>query len=179
MRKEFPWWLSRLWTQLVSTRMQVRSLASFSRLRIWSGVAVSCGVGRRWSSDPALCGYGIDQQLQLPSLGTSMCCGCGPKKQKKIHIYMYIYTHQSSTHNSIVKGTKQGHCTWLHGSLLNYSMGVYPLHSTPQLHFLLHLFPLRSWKPRGFPGLDLFGSYLLPSPWVLRASWGQICFVYS
>ena len=36
-----------------------------------SSVAVSCGVGRRCSSDSTV------------SLGTSICCGCGPKKQKK------------------------------------------------------------------------------------------------
>ena len=42
---EFPLWLSRLQTQLVSMRMQVRSLALLSGLR--SRVAVNCGVGRR------------------------------------------------------------------------------------------------------------------------------------
>jgi len=30
-----------------------------------SGVAVSCGVGRRRGSDPHCCGCGVGQQLQL------------------------------------------------------------------------------------------------------------------
>ena len=38
--------------RLVSVRMRVRSLASLSGLG--SGVAVSCGVGRRLGLDPAL-----------------------------------------------------------------------------------------------------------------------------
>ena len=33
--RDFLWWLSRLWTWLVSMKMQVQSLASFSGLRIW------------------------------------------------------------------------------------------------------------------------------------------------
>ena len=41
-------------TWLVSMRMWVRSLASFSRLRIWCCVAVSCGVGRRCGLGPVL-----------------------------------------------------------------------------------------------------------------------------
>ena len=37
---------------------------------------------------PRCCGSGVGQQLQLrldppPNLGTSMCCGCGPRKDKK------------------------------------------------------------------------------------------------
>ena len=41
--KEFPLWLSRLRTWLVSIRTQVWSLASFSRLRIWC--CCGCGIG--------------------------------------------------------------------------------------------------------------------------------------
>ena len=50
-----------------------------------SGVVVSCDVGHRLSSDSELLCCGIGQMLQLhtPGLGTSVCCGCGPKKQKK------------------------------------------------------------------------------------------------
>ena len=50
-------------------RLQVRSLALLRGLRIWC--CCGCGVGYRHSSD------------STPSLGTSMCCGCGPKKQRK------------------------------------------------------------------------------------------------
>ena len=39
-------------TQLVSMRMQVRSLASLHGLRV--GVAVSCGISHRRGSDPVL-----------------------------------------------------------------------------------------------------------------------------
>ena len=46
----FVAWLKRI--QLGTMRLQVQSLASFSRLR--TGVAVSCGVGLRRGSDPAL-----------------------------------------------------------------------------------------------------------------------------
>ena len=42
---EFPLWLSRLRTQLVSMRIQVQSLASLGGLRIWH-TAVSCGIGQ-------------------------------------------------------------------------------------------------------------------------------------
>ena len=44
---EFPLWLSRLRTQLVSMRMRVQSLASLIGLSL----AVSCGVGSRCGSD--------------------------------------------------------------------------------------------------------------------------------
>ena len=70
---------------LVSMRMQVWSLASLSGLRIWcchelcckwwtwlgSCIAVAVAKASSYSSDWTL------------SLGTSICRGCGPKKQKK------------------------------------------------------------------------------------------------
>ena len=49
---DFLLWLSGLWTQLVSVRMWVQSLASFSKLRI--SLAKSCGVVCRGGSDLAL-----------------------------------------------------------------------------------------------------------------------------
>ena len=66
-------WLSRLRTQLVSVRMWVPSLASLSRLRIrhcrelWCRLRalVAVAVAGSCSSDSA------------PSLGTSICQGCG------------------------------------------------------------------------------------------------------
>ena len=49
-----------------------------------SGVAMSCGVGRRRSSDLAwlwlVSSYSSDSN---PSLRTSICCRCSPKKTKK------------------------------------------------------------------------------------------------
>ena len=76
------WWK---WTWLVSMRTQIRSLASLSGLRIWprgelwcrsqtwlgSGVAVAVVQAGNYSSD------------LTPSLGTSICLGCSPKKTKK------------------------------------------------------------------------------------------------
>ena len=59
---------------------------------------MSCGVGCRRGSDLALLlavvwasGYSSDS---TPSLGTSMCCGCGPKGGKK-SVYMFLYEHKS------------------------------------------------------------------------------------
>ena len=51
--KEFPSWLSSLWTQLVSMRTRVWSLTLLSGLRI-RHCPMSCGVGHRCSSDPML-----------------------------------------------------------------------------------------------------------------------------
>ena len=56
--------------------MRVPFLALLSGLRIW------CCHG---------CGIGQQLQLQLdPSLGTSICCWCGPKKKKKIHSFFGV-----------------------------------------------------------------------------------------
>ena len=47
---------------------------------------MSCGVRRRRSLDLRDCGCGVGQWLQLrfdPSLGTSICRGCSPKKETK------------------------------------------------------------------------------------------------
>ena len=65
--------------QLGNMRLQVRSLASLSGLRILCCHEL-CGVGHRCSLDPVLLGdYSSDL---TPSLGTSICHGCGPKKTK-------------------------------------------------------------------------------------------------
>ena len=53
------------------------------------GVATSCGVGHRCGRDPSLLWLWCSRQLQVdstPSLGTSICHGCSPKKTKKIKI---------------------------------------------------------------------------------------------
>ena len=44
-----------------------------------SGVALSCGAGHRCGLDPVL----LWLWHRFPSLGTSICCRCGPKKTKK------------------------------------------------------------------------------------------------
>ena len=83
--RELSLWLSRLRTQLVSMRMQVRSLTSLGGLRIrycsklwhslqmWlgSGIAVAVVWANSCSSN------------STPSLGTSICHRCGPKKANK------------------------------------------------------------------------------------------------
>ena len=52
-----------------------------------SGVAMSCGVGGRRGSDPALpwlwCRPAAVALIRPPNLGTSICRGCSPKKDKK------------------------------------------------------------------------------------------------
>ena len=89
---EFPLWLRALRTQLVSMRMQVLLLASLSGLRIrrchelWcrsqmqlgSGVAVAVAWAGGYSSD------------WTPSLETSICHECGPKKTKKKKLFLNI-----------------------------------------------------------------------------------------
>ena len=75
-----PFVVQRKRIQLLSMRTWVWSLASVGQ---GSSVAVSCGVGFRHGWIPSCCGCGVDRQLQLwfdPSLGTSICCGCSPKK---------------------------------------------------------------------------------------------------
>ena len=66
-------------------RMQVRSLASLSGLRIRRCHELWCkshDAARIW----CCCGCGVaagHSSDRTPSLGTSMCCWCGPKKTKK------------------------------------------------------------------------------------------------
>ena len=65
--------------RLVTMRLGVQSLASLSGLR--SGLAVSCGVGRRCNSDPALlwlwCTPAAVAPILTPSLGTLGSFHCG------------------------------------------------------------------------------------------------------
>ena len=71
--------------QLGTMRFQVRSLALISGLRINAqGIAMSRGVGCRCGSDPVLLWLWSTQAGSnwIPSLGTSICLRCGPKKQK-------------------------------------------------------------------------------------------------
>ena len=68
--------------RLVFTRMQVRSLALLSGLRIWHYHELQCRSQTQLRSGIAMAvaqtiGYSSDL---TPSLGTSICCRCGPKK---------------------------------------------------------------------------------------------------
>ena len=45
---------------------------------------MSCGVGRRRSSDLAVALAGSYSSDSSPTLGTSTCCGCSPKKKTKL-----------------------------------------------------------------------------------------------
>ena len=66
-----------------------------------SGIAVSCGVGRRCSSDPKLWLWNRPATAAsdlIPSLETSVWHGYNPKKQKKkkflyISVFMYTFPH--------------------------------------------------------------------------------------
>ena len=70
--------------------MQIRGC----RLDLWpysvgqrSGIAVSYGIGCRCGSDPELLWQcfrpAAVSSVSTPSLGTSICCRCSPKKKKK------------------------------------------------------------------------------------------------
>ena len=86
-------WLSGIW--LVSMRMQIQSLASLSGLRVqhyhelWyrsqmrlgSGIAVAVVQGSSYSSN------------LTPSLQTSICSRCSPKKTKNIYISKHNFRY--------------------------------------------------------------------------------------
>ena len=78
------------WTWLVSMRMRVR-VKDRSGLRIWHCHELWCKsqkVARMWCCS----GYGVGSWLGAyltPSLGTSMCCRCNPKKEKKNLILLW------------------------------------------------------------------------------------------
>ena len=55
-------------------------------------VSMSCGEVADSAWIPSCCGCGIGWQLQLqfdPSLGTSICCRCDPKKTKKKMLLLF------------------------------------------------------------------------------------------
>ena len=83
---DLPWGLSG--NKLVSMRTWVRSLVSPSGLRVWRCRELWCGsqtrlgsrvaVALAWASGPSF--------NQTPSLETSICCRCSPKKKiEKFH----------------------------------------------------------------------------------------------
>ena len=66
-------------------RVRVRSLASPSGLRIWYGCDMWCRSPTRLGSDVAVAVVeaGSCSSHMTPSLGTSICCRCSPKKKRK------------------------------------------------------------------------------------------------
>ena len=78
--------------QLGTMRLRVRSPASLSRLRIQHGQELWCRSQTQFRSCVAVAvaeagSYSSDWP---PSLGTSICRGCGPKKTKDQIIIMMI-----------------------------------------------------------------------------------------
>ena len=66
-------------------RIQIRSLASLSGLRIWCCLELWCR-SQMWLGScvaMSVVYVGSCSSISTPSLGTYMCCGYGPKKTKK------------------------------------------------------------------------------------------------
>ena len=84
--KEFPVMAQRKQTWLASMRTQVWSLALLSGLRIWHCCELWYRSQTQLGSDLALlwlwCRPAVRADL-TPSLETSICCECSPKKTKK------------------------------------------------------------------------------------------------
>ena len=79
-----PWLRSRLGTM----RMQVRSLASLSELRIWHCRELWCRL-QMWPGSSIAVAVVQDSSCgsdSTPSLETSICCRCGPAKEKRIEL---------------------------------------------------------------------------------------------
>ena len=72
--------------RLVSMRMQVRSLASFTGLRIQNCHKLQHRSQMRFRPSVAMDVMlaGSFSSVSSPSLATSVCCRCGPKKKKGI-----------------------------------------------------------------------------------------------
>ena len=79
------------WKQIqqLSMRMWVRSLASFSGLRIRQYPKLWCNSDM--ARIPCCCGCGVASSYSsdsTPSLGTSICHRCGPKKKNYLRILL-------------------------------------------------------------------------------------------
>ena len=73
-------------TNLTGTmRLQVRSLASLSGLKIWRCCELRCRLQTWLRSHVAVAVVLVGGCFSdsTPSLGTSICCGCSPKKTKE------------------------------------------------------------------------------------------------
>ena len=67
-------------TNLTSMRTQVQSLALFSELRIWCCCELWCRSPKQLRSGISEAQAGSYSSDLTPSLETSICCGCSPKK---------------------------------------------------------------------------------------------------
>ena len=107
-------------TQVVSMRTWVRSLVSLSGLGIRRCRELWCR--SQTSLDPCCCDCGVGRRLQLrldPSLGTSICPRCGPKKTKEKRLGKQLWRTERSN-------------TWLLLRLIEedaYSHNFSPLHT--------------------------------------------------
>ena len=77
-------------------RMQVQSLASLSGLRIWSCRELWCRLQMQLGSGIAVAVAQANSYSSnlTPSLGTSICRGCSPKKtkpKKTIFLFLQLY----------------------------------------------------------------------------------------
>ena len=103
LSREFPLWLSGLRTRLVSIRMQIWSLASLGRLRIWHYYSYS--VVHRCSLDPALLWLWLRPTAAAPirALAQEIPYATGTALKKKVlskrqHIILLLspqYTEKS------------------------------------------------------------------------------------
>ena len=83
-------------------KMQVRSLALLSGLRIWHCHELQCT--RRCGSGPTWLWLWPAAEALTPSLGTSICCGFSTKEKKKI-----ISGNLRTEDQSYEKGCGPGH----------------------------------------------------------------------
>ena len=77
--------------QLISTRMWVQSLALLSGSGIWHCHELWCRLQTQLRTHiaVAMVWAGSCSSDSTPSLGTSICSGCSPKKQNKNKTYQY------------------------------------------------------------------------------------------
>ena len=91
--------------RLGTMRLWVRSLASLSGLTIWCCHELWCR-SQTWLGSP------IASSNSIPSLGTSVCCGCGPKKQKIFLIFKNLKNKRSKSRSRrnrrSIKGRRRG-----------------------------------------------------------------------
>ena len=84
----------REWIQLGTMRLRVWSLASLSGLRIWHCHVLWYRSQTQLRSCTAVAEASGCSSTLTPSLGISICCGCGPGKQNKFKKY---FKNQSIT----------------------------------------------------------------------------------
>ena len=75
---------------LGSMRMQVQSLALFSRLRIWHCCELWCRSQMQLGSGMAVAVTGSCSCNSTTSLGVIMCSGCSPQKTKKEKLTLVV-----------------------------------------------------------------------------------------